>query len=161
MSRLSPRQWLTFALTVGLLILAGLIFATASQADIHFMRSPGTAVSRVQAQPTFWKGRTASVSVVVAPEPVRQVVAKASGSCYAVPGGPPASVIQRESGFDPKARNRSGAAGCYQFMPGTWGGYGGYASADQAPVEVQNEKAKQVWSSPDGPCHWRATTDRC
>lgn len=80
-----------------------------------------------------------------------------SGSCYAEPGTPPASVLHKESKGDPKARNPSGAAGCWQFMPGTWAGYGGYSSADQAPVAVQNERAKQVWAGGDGCRHWRAT----
>lgn len=86
-----------------------------------------------------------------------RVRVSSGGACYAEPGTPPATVLRRESGGNPKARNPSGAAGCWQFMPGTWGGYKGYASADQAPVSVQNERAKQVWAGGKGASHWRAT----
>ncbi|MBO0732576.1 MAG: transglycosylase family protein, partial [Acidimicrobiaceae bacterium] len=45
-----------------------------------------------------------------------------------------ACVIQRESTGNPTAVNPvSGAAGLYQFLASTWGGYDGYASAADAP----------------------------
>ena len=48
-----------------------------------------------------------------------------------------------ESGGNYQIYNQagSGAAGAYQYMPGTWGGYGGYRSAAQAPSWVQDAKA--------------------
>lgn len=101
-----------------------------------------------------------------APQPVRrQAVAalapRASGTCYAEPGTPPQSVLDREvggAGYRPNVHNfsGSGAAGCWQFMPRTWGGYGGYASAADAPISVQNERAKQVWNGGAGCGHWGA-----
>jgi hypothetical protein len=66
-----------------------------------------------------------------------------------------ASIIQRESKGDPNAVNpRTGAAGTYQFMPSTWGGYGGYASAADAPPDVQKQKFDQVYAGGAGASHW-------
>jgi len=67
-------------------------------------------------------------------------------------------IIQAESGGNPTAMNPSGAAGLYQFMPGTWDGYDGYASAADAPPSVQTAKAEQVYAA-DGLSPW--TGDPC
>ncbi len=76
-----------------------------------------------------------------------------SGAC----GGdlPPCCVMMRESGGDPTAVNpSSGASGKWQFMPGTWANYGGYATAASAPEWVQDEKAAQLWAGGAGAGHW-------
>ncbi len=66
------------------------------------------------------------------------------------------SIIARESGGDPGVYNTSGsgASGLYQFMPGTWDGYGGYANAADAPPEVQQQKFNEVWAGGAGSSHW-------
>lgn len=46
------------------------------------------------------------------------------------------------SGNYKAASKSSSARGAYQYVKGTWGGYGGYASADQAPPAVQDAKFK-------------------
>lgn len=76
-----------------------------------------------------------------------------------LPGGgslPPHHVMMCESKGSLTARNPSGAAGKWQIMPGTWNGYGGYASADQAPESVQDAKARELWQNGAGASHWRA-----
>lgn len=71
--------------------------------------------------------------------------ASGGGSLDAVP----AYVVQRESGGNYCAANPSGACGAYQIMPETWAGFGGYASACDAPPAVQDEKARTM-----APCNW-------
>jgi hypothetical protein len=76
-----------------------------------------------------------------------RAVSAASGRC----GGslPPCWIMMRESGGNIRAMNPSGAAGKWQIMPGTWNGYGGYASAAEAPEAVQDAKARTM-----APCNW-------
>jgi LysM repeat protein len=52
------------------------------------------------------------------------------------------AIIQCESGGNPTAQNpHSSASGLYQITDGTWGRYGGYAHAKDAPPSVQTQKA--------------------
>jgi muramidase (phage lysozyme) len=63
--------------------------------------------------------------------------------------------VQRESGGDYKAENpTSTASGKYQFVDGTWNGYGGYSHASDAPPEVQDAKACEVWADGAGASNW-------
>ena len=85
---------------------------------------------------------------VAAPQP-------SSGRC----GGdlPPCYVMDRESGGSLTAQNPSStASGKWQFLDSTWAGYGGYASAYQAPESVQDAKARELWAGGAGCGHWSA-----
>ena len=82
-----------------------------------------------------------------------QAPAPSSGRC----GGdlPPCCVMQRESGGNIHAQNpTSSASGKWQFVDGTWNGYGGYSSAAQAPESVQDAKARELWAGGAGAGHW-------
>ena len=77
----------------------------------------------------------------------------APGAC----GGalPPCCVMMIESGGNPQAVNSSsGASGKWQFMDNTWQGYGGYASAAEAPEQVQDARAVEVWAGGAGAGRW-------
>ena len=76
-----------------------------------------------------------------------------SGRC----GGdlPPCCVMMRESGGSLTAQNpTSTASGKWQFINGTWGGYGGYAEAWMAPESVQDARARELWAGGAGASHW-------
>lgn len=93
-----------------------------------------------------------------------------SGQC----GGdlPPCRVMQRESGGDIRIWNggcyapvgwtglspcgSSSASGKWQFVRGTWAGFGGYLNAADAPEAVQDAKARQAWAGGRGCSHWMA-----
>lgn len=70
---------------------------------------------------------------------------------------PPCYVLRRESGGNPTAQNpRSTASGLWQVLDSTWRGFGGYAKARLAPVDVQNAFARQLWDHGRGCSHWFA-----
>jgi len=72
---------------------------------------------------------------------VHQVTAAAPTAAAPVTGGIPGwatCIVARESGGNATVVNASsGAAGLFQDLPSTWGGYDGYATASEAPVSVQ------------------------
>lgn len=161
---------LTVLVCLGLVALAILIFATTAQGAAKFITTPIGYVPIQEPMPRMaWRLAPVDMDVVKALKAPRPVIvapvrlpeakpAKLSGGCYTEPGTPPLSVLQRESKGNPTVYNfqGSGASGCWQFMPGTWNNYKGYANAADAPVKVQNEKAKMTWAGGAGCRHWSA-----
>jgi hypothetical protein len=50
--------------------------------------------------------------------------------------------------------NPARPAGKWQIIGPTWNGYGGYATADQAPEAVQDAKAEQLYAGGAGRSQW-------
>lgn len=70
---------------------------------------------------------------------------------------PPCHVMGRESGGNIRAKNpSSSASGKWQFLDSTWQGYGGYPRAMDAPEDVQDGRARQLWGGGSGCSHWSA-----
>lgn len=53
-------------------------------------------------------------------------------------------------------RAQSSASGKWQAIRGSWGGYGGYVNAADAPERVQDDRARQLWNHGRGCSHWAA-----
>lgn len=119
------------AASVELLAVADRVAAEKAHAATHATRTPAVRARRVP------------------------VSTPGSGRC----GGnlPPCYVMQRESGGSLTAENpASTASGKWQFLAGTWGGWGGYSTAGQAPESVQDARAAQLWAGGAGCSHWSA-----
>lgn len=73
---------------------------------------------------------------------------------------PPDSIVQCESGGDPRAQNPvSTASGKYQMIDGTWKAYGGgqYAAKARLATEAQQDAvAAKLWAA-EGSAPWNAS----
>jgi hypothetical protein len=94
-----------------------------------------------------------SGSGFVAPAPTPTSVPPSSGGCPASMAG--------ESSLPTAVNASSGAAGCFQIVPSTWEAYGdpNYASADQAPMDVQTAAMQRICAA-QGNDAWTAA-DPC
>lgn len=75
-----------------------------------------------------------------------------------------ACIIRNESGGDPLAHNaHSSAAGIGQWLTPTWNNWGGYATADLAPMDVQQQRMDYDMSLPMAhiQAEWAAQRKAC
>ena len=81
------------------------------------------------------------------------------GPCmpWTTPCAIPAYICERESlGFVNVKNRSSSSSGKYQAIDSTWGSYGGYVHAGQAPEAVQDQWATELWANGRGCSHWNA-----
>jgi membrane protein involved in colicin uptake len=135
--------------------------ADKAQAAVDAQAATDAANAKAAARKLAAAQATPPQPVAATPKPVATPVAapaasQGSGAC----GGnlPPCYVMNRESRGSLTVYNTegSGASGKWQFMPGTWNGYGGYANAADAPESVQDARAAQVWAGGAGCSNWAA-----
>lgn len=121
--------------------------------------------------------RYSAQTVHVARPAVVEIVGESSVNGYACGGGslPYCWVMRRESKGVPTAVNPTGCGrrtcgGLWQFDPVTWSpgctvalwnrgacsGYGGFLYAQDAPAELQQQRAREVWQGGAGCSHWGA-----
>lgn len=92
-------------------------------------------------------------AVVVTWPKAPHIASVGSGRC----GGdlPPCSVMYCENGGKLTGKNpSSSASGKWQILDSTWGGYGGYSHAQDAPESVQDAKARQIYAGGAGRSQW-------
>lgn len=89
-----------------------------------------------------------SVAPVAATAPVTHHQAASHRVSTAAPSGDIfARIRARESGGNYATNTGNGYYGAYQYNDGTWGGYGGYRHASDAPAEVQDAKAHETYAA--------------
>ena len=123
--------------------------------DVWFANVPHQPVAASSSQSTSSSSSGQSSQQASTPAQQQQPVYSGGGGGG---GCVPDYIVQRESGGDYKAENpTSTASGKYQFLDGTWGGYGGYQHASDAPPAVQDARACEVWDNGNGSSHWALT----
>ena len=152
----SFNPWLAGNKAIRLAIYAGSV-AKAQQDQIagiefaHAVAAYVVSVAPPPPSPPVYSPPTQTTSTYVTP------VISGTGSVNGMACGgslPSCCTLAHESNGQPGAMNPSGAAGLWQFMPGTWNNYAGYASAADAPVSVQNAKAVEVFANGRGASNW-------
>lgn len=145
---------------------------TAAEIGQEISQGYAKAIEEKEAARKTEEARTAQEAQIAAvnkkraaiPPPVSSDVNAASNSdSLGACGGelPPCWVKDRESRGDYTAVNETGCSGrtcggAWQFDPLTWNGYGGYAFAQDAPPDVQDAKARELWAGGAGCGHWNA-----
>jgi hypothetical protein len=85
--------------------------------------------------------------VKVAPQVTVTPAVKRAAAVYGLNTGDIfARIRQCESHGNYSTNTGNGYYGAYQYNDSTWGGYGGYQHASDAPASVQDQKAKETYA---------------
>lgn len=135
------RPKLIVGIVAMLVITFTLIAASPTQPVTHPIRvvKPTTT--------TMISTTTMSTTTTLAPTPKRRVFIGNGAGSSQIPASPINTqslgpcIVHYESGGNPLAANtHSSARGIGQWLSGTWNNWGGYATADLAPLEVQEAR---------------------
>lgn len=131
--------------------------ANRARAAAWYERAFRVEQERVEAARARMAARAASIRARVSTNSSHATTRhRTSGSLHV--DGPyaiPTAIVMCESGGNAKAENPSStASGLYQILDSTWNGYGGYSHAADAPVELQHQKASQIWAGGAGRGAW-------
>jgi hypothetical protein len=77
-----------------------------------------------------------------------------------VPGAPPESIAQCESGGNPTTDTGNGFYGKWQFTQGTWEAMGGTGNPAQASEAEQDARAAKLWNGGAGAGNWPVCSRR-
>lgn len=140
-----------------------MVMAGSVSSPVRWQPEPTTTTTTRPPPPTT-TSTTLEPSTTTTMPPSPPPPAAGAGQVNGYPCGgdlPPCWVMRRESGGDPTAVNPTGCGGhtcggLWQFDPRTWAGYGGFAYAQDAPWQVQNDRARQLWAGGAGCAHWAA-----
>lgn len=88
------------------------------------------------------------IGSVVTQKPTKQVVIVGTKPSFSGDFAAALSKLRAcESGGNYSTNTGNGYYGAYQYDIGTWGGYGGYSNAAEAPAAVQDQKARETYEA--------------
>ncbi len=153
MKRIHTKQTLSNVGRAGAVLAAAVLSlgstgADAAQDNAFIATAPSLAPEVIPADPVdpiveqrIEKVEAAPVAAPVVTQAVQQSSGGGGGGCSL------SDIKRMESGGDYRAQNPvSTASGAYQVLNGTWGGYGGYKRAGDAPVHVQDKFAQSLYA---------------
>lgn len=146
----------------------------ATDVSLPKFEAPSTTTTTTLPPATTTTARARTAPTVIAASASRPTPAPVVDGAWSCGGDlPPCWVMNRENPDRDLTAYNSGshhevgytggnpegdstASGKWQFVRDTWAGFMGYVNAADAPWQVQDEKARQLWAGGRGCSHWAA-----